>query len=124
MKRLLTIFICVLLLTGVAFAEAPAPFEKAKEYAMQKQDSDGDYVWEFIRESLEGLEQYALVYLPKPKIIIISKYPFSCGYLEETGEIKCIVLLGFSGQQVEATQDQAFNFVFTVFRELVAAGAL
>jgi len=31
MKRLLTIATCVLVLWGVALAEAPAPFEKAKD---------------------------------------------------------------------------------------------
>jgi len=124
MKRLLTIAICVLLLAGVAWAETPAPFCKAKEYAMQRQDAEGDYLWEFNRESPEGIVQYALVYLPKIKVIIIAKHPFSCGYFEETGEMKCVVWLGFGGQQIDATQDEIFKFAFTVFRELVSAGAL
>lgn len=124
MKKLLTIIIFVLLLSGLAWAEAPAPFCKAKDYAMQQKDAVGDYVWEFTKEFPEGLVQYALVYLPKIKVIIIAKHPLSCGYFEETGEMKCAIWLGFDFQQVEATQDQVFMFAFKVFRELVSAGAL
>jgi len=124
-KYIVAITLFVVFLATLAFAETPAPFAKAKEYALKMpMDSEGDYVWEFTKDGNGEQINYALVYLVKQKIIIIARAPFSCGYIEETGEIKCVAFMGMGFKQVESTQEQALKFCFGVFKELVSAGAI
>ncbi len=120
---MLTLFVVVF--TTMAFAEPPAPFCKAKEYAMyMPKDAEGNHVWEFTK-NVDGEEaRYALVYLADKKIILIAKEPFVCAYMEDTQEIKAVVFLGYGFMPVEETEEKIIEFSFGVFRELVEANAL
>ena len=115
----------VALFTTMAFAEAPAPFSRAKEYAMfVPADADGDHVWEFTRNN-DGEEiRYALVYLTKQRTILIAREPFVCAYVEDTQEVKAVIFMGYGFMPIDKPPEEILEFTFAIFRELVEANAL
>ena len=119
------VILILLILASVAFAEAPAPFCAAKEYAMKMpMDSEGDYVWEFTKNNDGHQVRYTLMYLVDQKIILIGREYLVFAYMEDTGEIKAAVFLGYGFMPVEKPSEEIIEFAFKIFRELVAAGAL
>jgi hypothetical protein len=115
----------LLALASVIFAEAPAPFCAAKQHAMKMpMDSEGDYVWEFTKNDDGQESRYALVYLTRDHMILIARDLFVCAYMEDTGEIKAAVFLGYGFMPVEKPPEEITDFAFKIFRELVASGAL
>lgn len=114
----------VVLLTSMAFAEAPAPFSAAKIHAMSKPaDADGDYIWEFAGDKDGEQVHYALVYLTETKSILIMREPFICAYNETTREIQAGVFMGMGVMPINRPAEEIIEFAFEIFRELVEANA-
>ena len=119
------VFLVLLLFATTAFAEAPAPFCKAKEYALKmNMDSEGDYVWEFSKNGDGQQIRYALVYLAQRKVILIARNVFVVAYMEETKELGAATFMGYGFVQIEKSREEIIEFAFRIFRELVEAGAI
>ena len=125
MKKLLTIAIYVLLWVGLALAEAPAPFEKAKGYALNaKSDSSGNHLLIIERNIEGGLTKYILGYLPQHKIIGVGQIG-NFGicvfqYQEDTKEFSVF----YNGYVLSGDNQKIIDGAFKIFRELVEFGAL
>jgi nitrate reductase NapE component len=115
----------VLVLWGVALAEAPAPFEKAKGYALSATpDSDGNYLLVIERNREGNLIKYVLAYLPRYKIIGVGEVgDFGIcifQYQEDTGEFSIF----YNGYIVSAPDEKIIDAAFKVFHDLVEFNAL
>jgi len=111
----------VVLLTVLAFAQTPAPFEKAKELALRaKPDSDGDFILEFSC-SVNGQDgSFGFAYLLARQIIIVwgstENGRIYWGYDEE----EKIFLYGYRGRIYKVSKKIATEGAFGIFRLLVA----
>jgi len=118
------VFLVVLALVGMAFAEAPAPFCAAKMHAVSMPvDEDGNYIWELTAEKDGEQIYYALIYFTKLKGIVIIRTPFVCTYDETTGEINAGIFMGMGVMPIDKPAEEIIEFTFGIFRELVEANA-
>jgi len=115
-----TMSLIVVLLAVLAFAEIPAPFEKAKELALRaKPDSKGDFVLEF-KYSTNGYDDsFGFAYLPAWKIVIVWGPTENGRVFWKYDEKERIFLCGYRGRTCVVSEKIATEGAFKIFRLLV-----
>jgi len=107
---------------AVASQEIPAPFAKAKHYAMTRAQPDylGRYLLTFEGRSDSKYVFYILGYLSRQMIIGVGKAENGKLVVAEYHESGSKFMIYVGGDRREAAPEKVIEFAFSIFRELVA----
>lgn len=124
MKKMSLFVVALLLMFSMtAFAEAPAPFEYAKQYAMEMAtpDKDGDYIVDFTFNENGTEIHLGFGYITNRKIIALGRSDLGAvGYFEENKSF----VVTYGPFIVAIEEENAIAFAYVIYRDLVARDLL